>query len=54
VIQGEVEREGQGYQTAMNQALRNYIKQDKRSIQEIVRETLRKELQILNHLKQKK
>ncbi len=43
----EAEREGQGYQTAMNQALRNYVKQDKRSIQEIVREAIRKELQIL-------
>lgn len=43
----EAEREGQGYQTAMNQALRNYIKQDKRSIQEIVREAVRKELKVL-------
>ena len=43
----EAEREGHGYQTAMNQALRNYIKQDKRSIQEIVREVVRKELQVL-------
>jgi uncharacterized protein (DUF4415 family) len=43
----EAEREGQGYQTAINQALRNYVKQDKRSIQEIVREAVRKELQVL-------
>ena len=43
----EAEREGQGYPTAINQALRNYIKQDKRSIQEIVREAVRKELRIL-------
>ncbi len=43
----EAEREGQGYQTAMNQALRNYIKQDKQSIQEIVREAVRKELRVL-------
>jgi uncharacterized protein (DUF4415 family) len=43
----EAEREGQGYQTAINQALRNYIKQDRRSIQEIVREAVRKELQVL-------
>jgi uncharacterized protein (DUF4415 family) len=42
----EAEHEGQGYQTAINQALRNYIKQDKRSIQEIVREAVRKELQV--------
>jgi len=43
----EAEHQGQGYQTAMNQALRNYIKQDKRSIQEIVREAVRKELRVL-------
>ena len=43
----EAEREDQGYQTAINQALRNYIKQDKRSIQEIVREAVRKELRLL-------
>ncbi len=43
----EAEREGQGYQTAVNQALRNYIKQDKRSIQEIVREAVRKEVRLL-------
>lgn len=40
----EAEREGQGYQTAMNQALRNYIRQDKRPIQDIVREAVRQEL----------
>jgi hypothetical protein len=34
----EAEREGRGYQTAINQALRNYIKQDERPIQDIVRE----------------
>ena len=43
----EAEREGQGYQTAVNQALRNYIKQDKRSIQDIVKEVVRKELRVL-------
>jgi uncharacterized protein (DUF4415 family) len=43
----EAEREGRGYQTEINQALRNYIKQDKRSIQEIVREAVRKELKVL-------
>jgi uncharacterized protein (DUF4415 family) len=43
----EAEREGRGYQTAINQALRNYMKQDRRSIQEIVREALRKELKVL-------
>jgi uncharacterized protein (DUF4415 family) len=43
----EAEREGWGYQTAINQALRNYIKQDKRPIQEIVREVVRKELKLV-------
>jgi len=43
----EAEREGRGYQTAINQALRNYIKQDKRPIQEIVREAVRRELREL-------
>ena len=40
----EAEREGRGYQTAINQALRNYIKQDRRPLQDIVREVVRKEL----------
>ena len=40
----EAEREGHGYQTAMNQALRNYIKQDRRPIQDIVRAAVRQEL----------
>lgn len=40
----EADREGQGYQTAMNQALRNYMKQDKRPIQDIVRHAVRLEL----------
>ena len=40
----EAEREGQGYQTAINQALRNYMKQDKRPIQDIVRQAVRLEL----------
>jgi len=43
----EAEREGRGYQTAINQALRNYIKQDKRPIQDIVKEVVRKELREL-------
>jgi uncharacterized protein (DUF4415 family) len=43
----EAEREGRGYQTAINQALRNFIKQDKRPIQEIVREAVRRELREL-------
>ena len=43
----EAEREGQGYQTAINQALRNSIKQDKRPIQDVVRDAVRKELKVL-------
>lgn len=44
-FKNEAEREGQGYQTAMNQALRNYTKQDKRQIQDVIRKAVRKELQ---------
>ncbi len=40
----QAEREGRGYQTVINQALRNYIEQDRRPIQDIVREVVRKEL----------
>ncbi len=43
----EAEREGRGYQTAINQALRNYTKQDRRPIQDIVREAVRKELKVI-------
>ena len=43
----KAETEGRGYQTEINQALRNYIKQDRRPIQEIVREVVRKELKLL-------
>ncbi len=43
----EAEREGRGYQTEINQALRDYVRQDKRPIQEIVREVVRKELKVL-------
>jgi uncharacterized protein (DUF4415 family) len=43
----EAEREGRGYQTAINQALRNYIKQDRRPIQDIVREAVKKEIRML-------
>ncbi|MBI5409011.1 MAG: BrnA antitoxin family protein [Nitrospirae bacterium] len=41
----EAEREGRGYQTAINQALRSYITQDKRPIREVVREVVRQEMQ---------
>ncbi len=40
----KAEREGLGYQTAMNQALRSFIKQDKLTIKAIVREAVREEL----------
>ncbi len=40
----QAEREGQGYQTAINQALRNHTRQDRRPILDIVREAVRKEL----------
>lgn len=40
----EAEREGQGYQTSINRVLRNYIKQDKRPIQDIVRDVVRQEM----------
>lgn len=40
----EAEREGKGYQTAMNQALRDYTKRERRPIEEIVREAVREEL----------
>ena len=43
----EAEREGRGYQTEINQALRNYIKQDRRPIQDIVKDVVRKELKLL-------
>ncbi len=43
----KAEREGRGYQTEINQALRDYIKQDKRPLQDIVREAVRKELKVI-------
>jgi len=43
----QAEREGRGYQTEINQALRNYTKQDSRPIQEIVREAVRRELKLI-------
>ena len=46
-FRGQAEREGRGYQTAINQALKNYVEQDKRPIQDIVREVVRKELRVL-------
>ncbi len=46
-FRGQAEREGRGYQTEINQALRNYTKQDRRPIQDIVKEVVRKELRVL-------
>jgi uncharacterized protein (DUF4415 family) len=46
-FRGQAEREGRGYQTEINQALRNYTKQDGRPIEDIVKEVLRKELRVL-------
>jgi len=46
-FRGQAEREGRGYQTEINQALRNYAKQDRRPIQDIVQEVVRKELRVL-------
>jgi uncharacterized protein (DUF4415 family) len=43
----EAESEGRGYQTEINQALRNYIKQDRRPLQDILREVVRKELKVI-------
>jgi uncharacterized protein (DUF4415 family) len=43
----QAEREGRGYQTEINRALRNYTKQDRRPIQDIVKEVVRKELRVL-------
>jgi uncharacterized protein (DUF4415 family) len=40
-FKGQAEREGRGYQTEINQALRNYTKQDRRPIHN---ETLRGKL----------
>jgi len=40
----EAEREGKGYQTAMNQALRDYTKRERRPIEDVVREAVREEL----------
>lgn len=40
------EREGRGYQTAINDALRRYAKEE-RPIQQIIREVLRKEVRLL-------
>lgn len=41
------ENEGRGYQTAINDALRNYSKKYSKTIQEIVRDAVREELKAM-------
>ena len=41
------EREGRGYQTAINDALRNYTKREQKAIQDLIREAVRQELKAL-------
>jgi uncharacterized protein (DUF4415 family) len=41
------DREGRGYQTAMNAALRQYTQQNERPLHEVVRDVIREELRAL-------
>ncbi|MHB8483381.1 MAG: BrnA antitoxin family protein [Nitrospiria bacterium] len=41
------DKEGRGYQTAINDALRNYSKKYSKTIQEIVRDAVREELKAM-------
>ncbi len=43
----KAEHEGRGYQTEINEALKNYIEQDQRPIQEIIKEAVREGLKEL-------
>jgi uncharacterized protein (DUF4415 family) len=43
----KADREGRGYQTEINDALKTYIEQDQRPIQEIVKEAVREGLKAL-------
>ena len=43
----KAEHEGRGYQTEVNDALKNYIEQDQRPIQEIVKEAVQEGLKEL-------
>ncbi len=43
-FRAQAEREGRGYQTEMNDALKRFTEADPRPLPEIVREVLRKEL----------
>jgi uncharacterized protein (DUF4415 family) len=43
-FRARAEREGRGYQTAMNDALRVFTKADHRPLPEVVRDVVRKEL----------
>ncbi len=43
-FRARAEREGRGYQTAMNDALKAFTKEDRRPLPEVVRDVVRKEL----------
>jgi uncharacterized protein (DUF4415 family) len=43
-FRARAEREGRGYQTAMNDALKAFTKEDPRPLPEVVRDVVRKEL----------
>jgi uncharacterized protein (DUF4415 family) len=43
-FRAQAEREGRGYQTAMNDALRGFAREDHRPLPEVVRDVVRKEL----------
>lgn len=43
-FRAHAEREGRGYQTAMNGALKAFTKEDHRPLPEVVRDVVRKEL----------
>ena len=44
------DREGRGYQTALNAALRQYTQQNERPLHELVRDVIREELRTLQTL----
>jgi hypothetical protein len=43
-FRARAEREGRGYQTAMNDALKAFTREDHRPLPEVVRDVVRKEL----------
>lgn len=46
-FKGNADKEGRGYQTAINDALRNYSKKYSKTIREIVRDAVREELRAI-------